>query len=642
MRIGVSHTFMYKKLDEFGHQHLEEVLQSVKDESERLSSNDCNTEEDHGRKIVFDNIDHRTEVRCMSQENQNTDEHWVSVMVTDNRISGNHLSNKRPPPDAILKMDIGLCLPDGKDHSKQIENYGYLVSRIVASKIKCWQFLNDCTIKHIPHKYSTKTKEATKTQFVGLIYENENEAQGMQKVLQELHQKFVPYSSDAGERQFSQQAIVGDQLSVERGVNTLLQLANGFTQSERLEGIHFEIADFHGGMKFLQYGYDKFYGTKSAADKCTLYNDRLCINRRNVTTDVSRKFEACKRFFLLEIEARVVAAVLQLLEIGSITDEPSNERLPLELLEASSSEKATFLHNLTSKVVDMVVQKSNHAEMMLKKIEYENWLQQNNKMTDDGKYKCRHPSCNKVFQYDGTRRVNHEKMHGLHKSVIIEETPKRDDMFSYQVAFVEYGLLLYNFFDAVAEADGDRLLRCWKFFLLHMRSDGARSRKYALEALYLICQVEAILSPRDAHRLLWNRSHKSKCKLGGNVALDLTMEHYNNLLKSILRHLGPNSTNKSAIDRYCKALTCNKKILDNFDQSANILKRSGKHVEKMTDVDFNTIVKNLLEQNALKFTGRRHYKCFPMMKSSLLEDLDMHAVYQWIKEHKMKICKIDT
>ena len=45
---------------------------------------------------------------------------------------------------------------------------------------------------------------------------------------------------------------MGDQLSVEKGVNCMLQICNGFTPEEWLDGLHFEVGDFHGGMKFLQ------------------------------------------------------------------------------------------------------------------------------------------------------------------------------------------------------------------------------------------------------------------------------------------------------------------------------------------------------------------------------------------------------
>ena len=49
-----------------------------------------------------------------------------------------------------------------------------------------------------------------------------------------------------------EQAVVGDQLTVERGFNSLVEVSNGFTPEERNEGIHFKIANFHGGMKCLE------------------------------------------------------------------------------------------------------------------------------------------------------------------------------------------------------------------------------------------------------------------------------------------------------------------------------------------------------------------------------------------------------
>ena len=74
----------------------------------------------------------------------------------------------------------------------------------------------------------------------------------MQKVLEELHSKYVPFHGDDEHRRYGTQALVGDQLSCERAANVLVQLENGFTPQERLDGLHVEIADFHGGMKFLQ------------------------------------------------------------------------------------------------------------------------------------------------------------------------------------------------------------------------------------------------------------------------------------------------------------------------------------------------------------------------------------------------------
>ena len=104
--------------------------------------------------------------------------------------------------------------------------------------------------------------------FLGMLYENENDANGIIQILRKFH-KFVPrdkkqnqnkeVTEDELEREdannepvFGEQGIVGDQLSVERGINGHMSLSNGFTKEERLEGLHFEVADWHAGNKFLQ------------------------------------------------------------------------------------------------------------------------------------------------------------------------------------------------------------------------------------------------------------------------------------------------------------------------------------------------------------------------------------------------------
>ena len=51
---------------------------------------------------------------------------------------------------------------------------------------------------------------------------------------------------------FTTQPIVGDQLTVERGVNAILEVSNGFDGEQRFDGLHFEVADFHSSMKLIQ------------------------------------------------------------------------------------------------------------------------------------------------------------------------------------------------------------------------------------------------------------------------------------------------------------------------------------------------------------------------------------------------------
>ena len=51
----------------------------------------------------------------------------------------------------------------------------------------------------------------------------------------------------------------------------------------------------------------------SAGDKCTIHSDRNLGNRRNVKGDVTAAANACRRFFVLEVEARIIAATLQII-----------------------------------------------------------------------------------------------------------------------------------------------------------------------------------------------------------------------------------------------------------------------------------------------------------------------------------------
>lgn len=48
-------------------------------------------------------------------------------------------------------------------------------------------------------------------------------------------------------------------------------------------------------------------------------------------------------------------------------------------------------------------------------------------------------------------------------SVVIDTSisdDQSDDMFSYQKALLEYGKLILNFWDAISETDGGRIMRC--------------------------------------------------------------------------------------------------------------------------------------------------------------------------------------
>lgn len=83
------------------------------------------------------------------------------------------------------------------------------------------------------------------------MHADENDKDGINEILTSL-QTYQVFVGDDEERIYNEQGVVGDQLSVERGANAQFHLANGFKPQERFANMHFEIADFHSEMKFMQ------------------------------------------------------------------------------------------------------------------------------------------------------------------------------------------------------------------------------------------------------------------------------------------------------------------------------------------------------------------------------------------------------
>ena len=180
-------------------------------------------------------------------------------------------------------------------------------------------------------------------------------------------------------------------------------------------------------------------------------------------------------------------------------------------------------------------------------------------------------------------------------------------------------MVILNFFDAISEGDGARVIRNWKFLLLYLHHDGQSSKKYALEALYMMFQIYALLSPKAAHDLIWNRFSKRRQKLGGNIFLDLAPEFLNRIFKDAVKKLRPNASTKS-INRICHAMGVTKQLNENFDNSMLLYKRSGCQA---------TSVSKCINQN----TWQKLW-VFSNMKSTLLHDFHLQKFYNWINDHK--------
>ena len=86
---------------------------------------------------------------------------------------------------------------------------------------------------------------------MGVLFKNENLSEDMIDILRKF-QSYLPCTSVNGEKKFVNQLCVGDQLSVERAVNCIHSVSNGYTPEDRLEGFNMQLGDWHTDVKILE------------------------------------------------------------------------------------------------------------------------------------------------------------------------------------------------------------------------------------------------------------------------------------------------------------------------------------------------------------------------------------------------------
>ena len=85
---------------------------------------------------------------------------------------------------------------------------------------------------------------------MGVLFKNENLSDDMIDILKTF-QSYIPFEVVDGEKKFLNQLCVGDQLSVERAVNCVHSVSNGYTPEDRLEGFTMQLGDWHTGVKIF-------------------------------------------------------------------------------------------------------------------------------------------------------------------------------------------------------------------------------------------------------------------------------------------------------------------------------------------------------------------------------------------------------
>lgn len=289
-----------------------------------------------------------------------------------------------------------------------------------------------------------------------------------------------------------------------------------------------------------------------------------------------KSVSACEDFFLLAVEAHICAAAMKAFKMTSVKDTPTDDLFPEDSSRLNPKQRWNVMKLAVREVVDQCI---------------------------DIGYST-------------------------------SPTKKEDDhVRAYAKELLSLGLLLMEFRDGIREGDGDRIIRCWRFFLpLFKVSDRTN---YSVDAFNLLFEYEYALTPRMRQQLKCERTVNIHGRPGKNISMDLHMEHINKECKQAMGSLGSN-IGDTAVSRIGKSIGELMKVSQQFDAVNNLKEESGRHPRRTAQLDLEKMLTQLQTDNVFGYVRGRKHSQFKSIQVNMTKKLSRSAFSKWMKEQIKK------
>ena len=168
----------------------------------------------------------------------------------------------------------------------------------------------------------------------------------------------------------------------------------------------------------------RLYTCSSGMDGGTLFQLRNLLNRRIVTKDPVSNVSACEDFFIHVVEAHIVSACMTVFGMSSIDDAPSHDLFPDTSLQGHTIHRRRVILDAVKKVMDRYV----------------------------------HLSVKETVSHEANQS---DRPH--------------DHVLEYASDVLTLALLYMEFVDGIREGDGERILRCWRYFLCSLERQAGKT-----------------------------------------------------------------------------------------------------------------------------------------------------------------------
>lgn len=367
----------------------------------------------------------------------------------------------------------------------------------------------------------------------------------------------------------------------------------------------------------------------------TLLQLRNLINRRNVRADTSQRFNETVDFFQLAVECHIMAAAMHFYTMSSVNDAPSTNSIP-SLVGKSTARQWSVLRESLTRVINRYVLVDKFATAVttgdtaqVKASVNPHSNPHASRIASEHTYSKQSQAIEKPKR---TRKLPHSIVicgdETVATDVVRDSSP--DGVFNYASAVLNDGLLLLELRDAIHEGDGPRIIRCWKFMILHWWH--AKHVKYTGEAIHLIGAIKATASRRIAHELLWCRTVNTRGGAGNNIPVDLFLEHLNRSLKEYVNGIGPNKSINTIVQA-SKSLKCLLGIASHYDHECGIKPASIHHSKASSAKDREAIMNELCKESKVfdYIPGRYHYS-FKNISPHISSDIQVDKLTKRIKQ----------
>ncbi|XP_052807443.1 uncharacterized protein LOC128236553 [Mya arenaria] len=538
----------------------------------------------------------------MDVTSRNKDYHFFATDFTLDRVNLDHLSKVTPNVEAVQAR---CFLPNDEEQHYYKKSLKILLGREL-QKLDGFKWMSSLIPAHIPHPLDEEMKKKSDIFILPVSLNNETTYSDCVKIMDECSGSINRWYTKAGRVGDLDELKVpfgGDQLTRVRLQGAKSLRAGAHTATERFDHLHPIIVElFHTLQDFLEKMAKKFLNLQCGRDQGTLGNMKIQIQRSNVNGNVKSRYKAHEDFVVTCGLSYFLSYIMHHFNMATITDSPKHNSITEGLSNWTNVNKMKVFNTLMEEILTdlyipfdvqgMEQDDSHEVEVTIQEHETLQCYQYTANVTD-GK------NVNIPLNINGCDLVVVTNLESLKKgcslkvvnteiNVMLKMVEKNDDLLNYVKNFLQWFFIIVQMKDAVREGDVKRISIVLKnmipFFYSH-----SRLSKYLTECIDYILKTEHTLSPYMSLKVQAGSVVNPKGRPGKNKAADIQKENEVKLLKTLIRSLGANKTEKSIV-AITKAAPEIFRITENFESMIKLKAVKSSHKAKSMADDIQILL----------------------------------------------------